>query len=118
MKRFIVFVIVVLSSFNIPVSAQTANKGIATDKIKVAGNCGMCKERIESAAYGKGVKHAEWDKTTGELTVTYRTDRTSREEIAGRVARVGHAAGDIPADDTAYQKLPNCCAYKTNPHRH
>ncbi len=118
MKRFIVFVIAVISSFSTAVLAQTTDKGTITEKIKVAGNCGMCKQRIENAAYGKGVKHAEWDKATGMLTVTYRTDKTSGTDILKRIASVGHDADELHADSAAYQKLPACCAYKTNPNRH
>lgn len=118
MNRFFVLIASLLVVLHAPVWGQTTHKGTATVKIKVAGNCGMCKERIEDAAYGKGVRHAVWDKTAGEITVTYRADRTSREEIMRRIAGAGHEAGTVPADDSAYQKLPNCCAYKTNPHRH
>lgn len=118
MKRIIVFIAVVISFFSTAATAQTADKGTVTEKIEVAGNCGMCKERIENAAYGKGVKHAQWDKATGILTVTYRADKTSREEITRRIADAGHEIPGLPASKAAYEKLPACCAYKTNPDRH
>ncbi len=118
MKHIVFLIAVAITLFGITATAQTADKGTVTEKIEVAGNCGMCKERIENAAYGKGVKHAEWDKTTGILTITYRADKTTREAITKRVAAAGHDIPDQPADKAAYENLPPCCSYKTNPDRH
>jgi periplasmic mercuric ion binding protein len=87
-------------------------KDIATEKIKVSGTCGQCKKRIESAAYIGGVKRAEWDKASKELTITYRPSKTSLIKIEESVAKAGHDAGEVKASDANYNKLPECCAYK------
>lgn len=116
--RSFIFITVTMIFLSFAASAQTADKLFITEKIQVAGNCGMCKERIENAAYGKGVKHAEWDKNTGILTVTYRQDKTNLESISRRIADVGHDADQQPADHSSYEKLPACCSYKSNAHRH
>ncbi len=72
----------------------------------------MCKERIENAAYVKGVKFAEWDRTSHELTVVYRTDKIAEEKIHEAVAVSGHDTKQLEAEEAAYNKLPNCCAYR------
>lgn len=89
-------------------------KDIATEKVKVSGTCGQCKKRIENAAYISGVKRAEWDKDSKELTVTYRPSKTSLKKIEESVAKAGHDAGEVKAVDSDYNKLPECCAYKND----
>ncbi len=93
-------------------SFAQAKKDITTEKIRVNGTCGACKKRIEAAAYSPGVKLAEWDKTTKELTVTYRPSKTSLEKIEADIIATGHDAGEQKASDSSYQSLPPCCAYK------
>lgn len=111
MKRFIVFILVIFSSFS-AVAAQTG-KDITTASFKVEGNCEMCKKRIENAAYSKGVKEAVWDEHTHVLTVTYRSSKTSVEAIATNIAHAGHDNEKVHVTDADYKKLPACCAYKT-----
>lgn len=87
-------------------------KEILTEKVKVQGVCGQCKKRIENAAYIPGVKRAEWDKSSKDLTVTFRADKTSLDAIEKEIAGTGHATENIQAADSAYNALPECCAYK------
>lgn len=86
---------------------------IRTEKIEVQGTCGMCKKRIEKAAYIHGVKRVEWNKETKILEVTYNSNVVTLEEISKSIAAAGHDANGIHADDTVYNKLPNCCAYRS-----
>ncbi|MBS1590173.1 MAG: copper chaperone, partial [Bacteroidetes bacterium] len=51
MKSIIIFIFSALLS-----SAALAQSDIKTDSFKVDGNCNMCKNRIEEAAYVRGVK--------------------------------------------------------------
>ena len=74
--------------------------------------CGMCKKRIEDAAFIKGVKFAEWDKKTGMLTVVYKSDKTTEDDIHKSLAKVGHATEKVDADEKSYDALPDCCKYK------
>lgn len=101
----------------ISLSSQ-AQSDIHTDSFKVAGNCGMCKERIEDAAYVKGVKRATWNEATQMLTVIYRSGKVSVSDIETRVANAGHATAHVEAPEAAYRKLPECCQYKTNTCKH
>jgi copper chaperone CopZ len=93
------------------VFAQTT-KDIVTEHYKVDGVCEHCKKRIEEAAYTKGVKHAEWDVKTHELTVTYKPEKTSADVILKHIADAGHDNEKYKAEDKVYNKLPKCCKYK------
>lgn len=110
MKRILGIIAIIAYTIN-PSFAQE-KKDVVTEKIKVSGTCGQCKKRIEDAAYISGVKRAEWDKASKELTVTYRSTKTSAKKIETSIAAAGHDAGEVKASDANYNKLPECCAYK------
>lgn len=110
MKRITGILAILLCSLSF--SFAQDKKDIATEKIKVSGVCGQCKKRIENAAYINGVKRAEWDKASKELTVTYRPSKTSLKKIEEHIAKTGHDAGEVKAAEGDYNKLPECCAYK------
>ena len=108
MKHIIVFLSFVIFSF----SASAQGKGVVTEHYKVLGNCGMCKERIEEAAYVKGVKRAEWDKHSKELTLTYNSSKTDAKTVLKSIATAGHESDIVKVAEADYNKLPKCCAYK------
>lgn len=92
------------------VSAQnTASK---TEKIKVAGMCGMCKERIEKTAKIEGVSKADWDKSTKVLTLVYNPAVVKSDDVQKKIAAVGHDTEKFKADDKTYNGLPGCCKYR------
>lgn len=81
-------------------------------KLKVFGNCGMCKERIEEAANAvPGVQHAVWDKETKVLTAHFNSDKSSKEAISKQVAAVGHDTELDKASKSVYDNLAGCCQY-------
>ncbi len=83
-----------------------------TEKIKVYGNCGMCKTRIEKAAKSvQGVTKATWDSEGLMLTVTYDDTKTTTLKIEEAVAKVGHDTDNAKATDKTYNELPGCCQY-------
>lgn len=92
----------------ITVSAFAHDK---TDSVKVYGNCGMCKDRIEKAAKIDGVKKADWNEDTKMLTVTYNADKVKLDDIQKSVAAVGHDTQNFTAEAAVYKKLPGCCRY-------
>ena len=113
MKNLIVLITLVFSSIFV-----FAQDDIKTETFKVDGNCDMCKERIEDAAYVKGVKRADWNKETHEITVVYRSSKTSSDAIHQNIAKAGHTTSKVEATETDYKKLPDCCQYKTNSCEH
>lgn len=83
-----------------------------TEKIKVYGNCGMCKTRIEKAANSvKGVTKAAWDSEDAMLTVTYDDTKTTTLKIEEAVSKVGHDTDHTKTDAKTYDALPGCCQY-------
>ncbi len=113
MKLIISFLCISMSIFGATKSFAQDHK-ITTDSIKVAGNCGECKERIEDAAYIKGVKEAHWDKNSHWLVLSYRNDKTSLDKIKSSILAAGHDLDSVKASDKAYEKLPKCCLYRSH----
>jgi mercuric ion binding protein len=104
MKRlFISFALIVLIA--ITTMAQT------TTKIKVAGNCGMCKKNIETAAKTAGASTAAWDKTTKVLTLGFDAALTSTDKIEAAITEAGYDTEHQTASQEAYSKLDECCQY-------
>jgi len=83
-----------------------------TETVKVYGNCGMCKTRIEKAAKSiDGVSKAKWDQKAKEITVTFDPAVTNLEDIEKEIAAVGHDTEDVRAEDATYNELHSCCKY-------
>ena len=85
--------------------------GQNSSKIKVAGNCGMCKKNIEMAAKAAGALTAAWDKSTKLLTVTYDAATTSTDKMEASIANAGYDTEHQTASAEAYSKLDECCQY-------
>jgi mercuric ion binding protein len=83
-----------------------------TKTIKVSGNCGMCKTRIEKAAKDAGAASADWSTETKMLTVQFNTAMISIAKIQQTIAEAGHDTEEFKATDKAYDKLPACCKYE------
>lgn len=111
MKYLIIFLSFIF--FSGTVTAQDNTKDVVTDTLMVSGSCSMCKKRIEKAAYVKGVKLADWNKETKVLIVTYKTSKTSADEILKSIAATGHDSEKFTASKETYSKLPECCNYRT-----
>ncbi len=79
--------------------------------VKVWGNCGMCKARIEKALKVEGVNKADWNTETKMLAVTYDNEQISLDKIQQTVANSGHDTEKFTAPDSIYAKLPGCCRY-------
>lgn len=108
--KYLIIILSIIFSVNF---AFAQDKDIVTEEYVVSGNCGECKERIERAAYVKGVKLAEWDKDTKKLKVVYKPSKTSAETILHSVADAGYDSEKYTADEGDYKRLPKCCQYRT-----
>jgi Cu(I)/Ag(I) efflux system membrane fusion protein len=79
----------------------------------VSGNCELCKDRIEKAAKSvRGVNAALWNSRTKKMQVDFNRMETDPVTIQKAIAKAGHDAGKIKADNTAYTNLPECCKYR------
>lgn len=110
MKTILILFTTLFCSF----TSLAQDKGVATTTIAVKGNCEECKKRIENAADIKGVKFSEWNETTQAITVTYRTDKVTPEQIEQAIANSGHDTKNHKGKTASYDKLPACCKYRHN----
>ncbi|MBI5856841.1 MAG: carboxypeptidase-like regulatory domain-containing protein [Sphingobacteriales bacterium] len=78
----------------------------------VSGVCEMCKDRIEEAAKGKGVRLAVWDIDKKILTLVYNPSLVSEKKVRNRIVAAGHDSGPMKADDDVYNALDECCHYR------
>jgi copper chaperone CopZ len=111
-KTLFITTLFINSLCGIFLQAQKDTKTIITQTLYVVGNCGQCKERIESAVDIKGVKFAEWNKKTKILTLTYKPSVISIDKIKNKILKAGHDTDSLKADEDAYNKLPECCKYR------
>ena len=83
-----------------------------TETLKVSGECGMCKKKIEKAAKDAGATYALWNQDTKILTVKYNSTSTNTAKIEKKIAGVGYDTPDFKATEEAYKKLDECCQYE------
>ena len=104
--------ILTISLSLISLSAVAQNKNAKTI-IEVDGVCGMCKARIEKAAFGvKGVKSAVWDTETHYLNLIFDERKTNIKTISENIAEAGHDTKMIEATEEAYNSIHDCCKYR------
>jgi len=95
------------------ITELTDESTIVSKDIFVAGNCGMCKARIEKTAKSiEGVVKAEWDKDNKMLKLEYDSSQTSIGEVSESIAKAGHDTKYSKAEDGVYNDLPGCCQYE------
>lgn len=92
--------------------AQFVNAQTQKATFKVAGECGMCKKKIETAAKNAGATYAAWDVTSKALTVKYDNKKANEAKIQEGIAAVGYDTPKYKATDEAYEKLHECCKYE------
>jgi len=115
MKTLKYFLFAMMAMFVFTNSYSQTKSGAAvtkTEVIKVSGNCGMCKERIETAAKIDGVSQADWNKDTKKLTLVYNPSKVKSDDVQKKIAAAGHDTEKFKADDKTYNSLPGCCKYR------
>ncbi len=108
MKTLSLMVIAISCAF-LHASAQIKNT--ITDTVKIYGNCGMCKSKIEKAANQKNISKAVWNEETGMAVISYDATQTNRDEILKKIAGLGYDSDSFKAPDAVYNGLPGCCQY-------
>lgn len=110
MKAIQFIAVLIFGIFSNSNSIAQAN-ALKKETIKVWGNCGTCKKKIEKAAKSAGANTAIWDADKQELSVSYNSSKSSSEKIQQAVAGAGYDTQDVKGDDKAYKKLDACCKY-------
>jgi periplasmic mercuric ion binding protein len=109
--------ILIIFSFAVMITGAAVAQGKTVKaNIKVFGNCGMCKQRIETALDKGGVKVASWDSKTKNLEVVYNSKKITELQIHELIAGVGHDTEKVKAKDEVYAELPFCCLYRDHDH--
>ena len=103
--------IILLAFFTLMFAPLFAQQKQQSDTIAVAGECGMCKNRIQKTLKMDGITTAVWDTESKLLSVTYDPSVISNDEIQKKIAAVGHDTPKYTAPDDVYNKLPGCCKY-------
>jgi periplasmic mercuric ion binding protein len=111
MKTLLILFFSLISLLGVAQSVKT----IKTD-IKVYGNCGMCKARIEKALDRTGIKTAAWDSKTKMLSIVYNPSKIKEQQLHNFIAEAGHDTDKAKAKDEVYAKLPFCCLYRDHDH--
>lgn len=108
-KSLLIYMVILLFLVTGTTFAQKSTKNEVI-KIKTSAQCGMCKDRIETAlAYEKGIVKSDLNVDTKILTVTYKPLKINPGKIRELVSKIGYDADNVPADKLAYSKLPACC---------
>lgn len=93
--------------------AQVKKNKNAKYTIEVNGNCEQCQNRIQKAAFSvNGVKAANWNIDTHQLSLIINEEKTSIGEIKRAIAKVGHDTEGVKATKEDYDKLHSCCQYE------
>jgi len=109
MKSLNIYAALLVSLFAINFSfAQTS---IKKETIKVWGNCGMCKKKIETAAKNAGATYANWNEHTNFLKISYDPLKSNSQSIQKSIAATGYDTQGFNASDSAYAHLDDCCKY-------
>lgn len=119
MKKNIFLIVFAISFFGFSANAQVHNhKEHQKDEIKnevftVYGNCGMCEKTIEGSLNEvNGVTHADWDKETDQMTVSFNHTIITLDTIKQKIADVGYDSDSHRAKNEVYNNLPGCCQYE------
>jgi periplasmic mercuric ion binding protein len=112
MKKLVIVFLLSLVGFN--ANAQEPKNKNKKVEMEVSGSCGMCKKRIEKAAYSvKGVKSADWHADHQDIHLIIDETKCTIEDVQKAIAKVGHDTKNIKATDAEYGKIHECCKYRT-----
>lgn len=119
MKKNIFLIVFTIAISGLSVNAQKQNADAAVqteltnEVFTVYGNCGMCERTIEGSLKDvEGVTHADWDKKTDQMTVSYDPTLISLDAIKQKIADVGYDSDTHRAKMEVYNNLPGCCQYE------
>jgi periplasmic mercuric ion binding protein len=116
-RSVIMVLLLLLSAVQLKAHAQEQTAKTEKIVIKTSAVCQQCKDRIEkNMAFEKGVRSVKLDLETKDLTVEYRTGKTTPDKLKKAVTKIGYDADELEADPKAYEKLPACCKKDAPPH--
>lgn len=107
MKRNIIIAIFAIMLLSINLKAE---ENLTVSVIKSPVWCEMCDATLQKGLKKlPAVQEVLVDLEKQEVTVKYDESKSSLDKIRRAISKLGYDADDVPADKTAYKKLPNCC---------
>ena len=106
-------ILILLLALPMGMVAQEKQKKNTKAQFTVYGNCEMCKKRIEKAAFSvKGVKLADWDIPSNQISLIYNPNKVDLKTIHSSIATKGYDTSEVKAKEEDYNELPKCCQYQ------
>ena len=113
MKKYLLILASIFTMYYLNAQEVSKNKKTETIVIQTSAICEDCKERIEGGLnYIKGVVFAELNDNTKKVTVKYKTEIISPQQIKEKIAEIGYDADEVKASKVGFDKLPTCCKAK------
>lgn len=119
MKYILPFLVILLSSFNLvsnnkeeqkTVISMQNEEGYQLKTFHTSAECQLCKQTIEEKLnYTKGVRFAELNIHTHELTVGYSSKKIDESKIKKIVSELGYDIDEVKANPKSQDALPKCC---------
>jgi len=110
MNKIVLIAIMIFLGFS--AQAQTKKNKNLKYTTEVNGNCEQCKKRIEKAAFAvPGVKTANWDISSHQLSVILNEEKSSPLDLNNAIAKAGHDTKEVKATTADYDNLHSCCKY-------
>jgi periplasmic mercuric ion binding protein len=111
MKNLLLGMMLLFVTFS--TQAQDKKNKNAKYVFEVNGNCEQCQKRIQKAAYSvNGVKSANWDIESHQLSVIINEEKCSILDVKKAIAKVGHDTDEVKATNEDYERLHSCCLYE------
>lgn len=112
LKKFVFFVILFVSFNSFAQKLETIIIKTKTfcDHCKICESCGGKMET--DLYYVKGIKFVNYNENDMTITVKYKPQKTTSDQIRKEISKLGFSADDVPADMAAYEKLDGCCKKK------
>ena len=97
-----------LLGFILSAAAQMKVSEKVIIKTPTLQQCDECVEKLQQLlSREEGVTTIKIDAKKKQITFTYLTDRTNKENLKAAIANLGYVADDV--EETAYKRLPKCC---------
>ena len=110
-------ILILLIALPMGMVAQEKQKKNKKVQFTVYGNCEMCEKRIEKAALSvKGVKLANWDIPSNQISLIYNPQKADLATIHKSIASIGYDTSEAKAEEVDYNELPICCQYDRKEH--
>jgi len=92
-----IFIFIFIFSFAHEANPQQPTKEKKVVKILTSLDCQACVDKInKNIAFEKGVRKIEADLETKIVTITYRADKTTPEELAKAIGKLGYTTEILP----------------------